>query len=599
MPGDSAHKRRMKRAGGSRRRARDAASVQEAATGWLRPILELPFIGVAVFERGSGRWTHFNDRFCSLVGYTRAELGALAWTDLCHPDDRAECETAFRRLAASPGTHVRMIHRLRRKDGTLVHLEIDISHAPRRHGGPDRIVALASDVAGRQTEASLARYGTVFAEGQSPMVILDAETGGVVDANPAAQSFYGWTVEEMRSLGMHLWDISETDPVLVRGKLRDAATGAVTHAQGTHRLASGERRSVEVYCGPVDLGGRRCVYGIVRDVTERRRAEEARREAEETLHAVVEQSIVGIYILEDGKFRYANRRMCEIFGYADGELAGRPTLDVVAPADRDAVAERQRRRFAGEVESLQFEFRGLRRDGVLIDVGAHGNAVLLHGKRVIIGVAQDITERRRESRRAEEFHAKTEAAMRGAVGALSRMVDLRDPYTAGHERRVAGLSGALARRLGMGDDEVRSIEIAAQVHDIGKISVPSEILAKPARLSRAEFEIVKLHAPNGYDILKTVDFPWPVADMAAQHHERLDGSGYPKGLRDRDVVPGARVLAVADVIEAMSSHRPYRAALGTEPALAEIERGAGSVYDADVASRALRLFRDEGFRIPD
>jgi HD-GYP domain-containing protein (c-di-GMP phosphodiesterase class II) len=128
--------------------------------------------------------------------------------------------------------------------------------------------------------------------------------------------------------------------------------------------------------------------------------------------------------------------------------------------------------------------------------------------------------------------------------------------------------------------------------------VPSEILSKPTRLSAAEFELVKLHAPNGFDILKVVEFPWPIAAMAQQHHERIDGSGYPAGLRNGEICEGARVLAVSDVIEAMSSHRPYRAALGIRPALEEIERGAGRLYDADVAEAALRLFRDKGYAIP-
>jgi HD-GYP domain-containing protein (c-di-GMP phosphodiesterase class II) len=136
------------------------------------------------------------------------------------------------------------------------------------------------------------------------------------------------------------------------------------------------------------------------------------------------------------------------------------------------------------------------------------------------------------------------------------------------------------------------------LHDIGKISIPAEILAKPARLSAAEFEIIKLHAEHGLGILNVVEFPWPVAQIAHQHHERLDGSGYPQGLKNGAILPEARILAVADVIEAMASHRPYRASLGVEPALEEIERGAGLRYDADVAASALRLFRDDRYRIP-
>ncbi|MFY9314888.1 MAG: PAS domain S-box protein [Burkholderiales bacterium] len=581
-----------------RRAIKSRLPLRESPFGWMNVLLELPFVGVAIFERRSHKWIRLNDRFCSSVGYERGELLRLSWTDLCHPGDQAECDSAIKRLAAKPGGHVRMVQRLRRKDGTVVHAEIDLSHAPRRHGGQEFVIALVSDVAERDSAASLAHYSTVFAEGQSAMVILDAETGGIVEANPAAESFYGWTTVEMRKLGMHVWDVSRSDPVLVRQRLREAAAGAIASTRGTHRIASGELRDVEIYCGPIDLNGRRCVYGIIHDVTERRRAKAERREAEEKLRAIVEQSIAGIYIIEDGRFSYANPRMAEILGYAAGELVGVPVPEVVAPEDRDLVAENNRRRLAGEVDSVQYEFRARRKDGELIDVGVHGSVANIRGKRVIVGVAQDITERRRAQRSNDEYLHKLEAAMRGAVGALSHMVALRDPYTAGHERRVASLACALARDLGLSEDVQRSLDIAGQVHDIGKISVPSEILSKPTRLTEAEFELVKIHAPNGFDILKVVEFPWPVAEMTHQHHERMDGSGYPGRLRNGQICHGARILAVADVIEAMSSHRPYRPSLGIAPALAEIERGAGPIYDADVAASALRLFRDKNYTIP-
>jgi HD-GYP domain-containing protein (c-di-GMP phosphodiesterase class II) len=153
--------------------------------------------------------------------------------------------------------------------------------------------------------------------------------------------------------------------------------------------------------------------------------------------------------------------------------------------------------------------------------------------------------------------------------------------------------------MGLDANRVEGIRIAGYVHDVGKIGVPAEILAKPTRLTTTEFELVKDHAQQSYEILKGVDFPWPVAQVALQHHERLDGSGYPRGLKGDAIILEARILAVADVIEAMASHRPYRAARGIEPALAEIEQGAGRIYDADVAKVALRLFRDKGYRLPE
>lgn len=190
---------------------------------------------------------------------------------------------------------------------------------------------------------------------------------------------------------------------------------------------------------------------------------------------------------------------------------------------------------------------------------------------------------------------KLESAMEGIVRAIALTVETRDPYTAGHQRRVADLAVAIAGEAGMGEEEVEALRMAAIIHDLGKISVPAEILSKPSRLTVNEFNLIKEHPQVGYDILKDIDFPWPVARIVYQHHEKLDGSGYPLGLKQGDILPASRVLTVADVVEAMASHRPYRPGLGMAKALEEIEGNAGRFYDPDAARACLRLFRERGF----
>jgi putative nucleotidyltransferase with HDIG domain len=216
-----------------------------------------------------------------------------------------------------------------------------------------------------------------------------------------------------------------------------------------------------------------------------------------------------------------------------------------------------------------------------------------------IGVAsliQDVTEQveaQEEVRRQAEQLRRT---VEGAVLAMSHVVETRDPYTAGHERRVAELATAIAGEMGMDGEELDALRHAGLIHDIGKIAVPAEILAKPGRLSEVEFNLIKQHPASGFDILEVIDFGRPVAEIVLQHHERLDGSGYPRGLSGEDILPEARILAVADVVEAMSSHRPYRAALGMEAALAEIREPAGVKYDADVVAACVRLVEEQGFQ---
>ncbi len=206
-----------------------------------------------------------------------------------------------------------------------------------------------------------------------------------------------------------------------------------------------------------------------------------------------------------------------------------------------------------------------------------------------IHILEDITEKRRSAERLKETLTDT-------IRAIALTVEKRDPYTAGHQNKVAGLCVAIASELGLTPERIEGVRLGATIHDIGKVYIPAEILNRPGKLTDPEFEIIKTHPQVGYDIVKDVKFPWPVGEMILQHHERLDGSGYPKGLKGEASLLEARILAVADTVEAMSSHRPYRPALGPEKALAEIEQHRGTRYDAAVVDACLKLFRERGFR---
>jgi HD-GYP domain-containing protein (c-di-GMP phosphodiesterase class II) len=230
---------------------------------------------------------------------------------------------------------------------------------------------------------------------------------------------------------------------------------------------------------------------------------------------------------------------------------------------------------------------------------SHGSRTMLGNRPVVLGVLQDITERRIQEERVKEYLNRLERSIMSTVQAISHMVDLRDPYTSGHERRVGELAAAIGTELGMTEHQVTGLRVAGGVHDVGKIAVPAEILSKPTRLSAAEFAIVKTHAQQGYEILKDIDFPWPVAETVWQHHERLDGSGYPRGLRGDEISLEARIMAVADVVESMSTHRPYRPALGVEAAIAELESHSGSLFDPVVVAACVRLFHQKAYQLPE
>jgi HD-GYP domain-containing protein (c-di-GMP phosphodiesterase class II) len=205
-------------------------------------------------------------------------------------------------------------------------------------------------------------------------------------------------------------------------------------------------------------------------------------------------------------------------------------------------------------------------------------------------------------KRAEDLQSDTLAKLRttfdGVIHTIMRAVEIRDPYTAGHQRRVADLAHAIGSELGLAGDQLDAILFAGQIHDIGKIAVPAEILAKPCKLSAMEFSLIKDHPRTAYEMLKPVVFPWPLPEIVLQHHERLDGSGYPDAVKGDAIRLEARIIAVADVVEAMASHRPYRAALGVDVALAEITKQRGRQLDAAAVDACIRLFREKGYALP-
>ncbi|MGZ8211867.1 MAG: HD domain-containing phosphohydrolase [Burkholderiales bacterium] len=333
--------------------------------------------------------------------------------------------------------------------------------------------------------------------------------------------------------------------------------------------------------------------------SQRRQAERLVLESETRFRGLVEQAIAGIYIIQDGKLAYVNPRAAEIVdqGSTD-DLIGTDPLVWVAEADRSQVAESMRRLLEGEAKSLALDFGVLRRDGLVIQVGAHAAYAMHLGRPAIIGLLQDISEQRRAEEEIRQYVAQLEAAFMSTVEVATIISEMRDPYTAGHEHRVAEIAVAIGAELGFDARRQEGLRVAGHLHDIGKITIPSEILSKPGKLSAIELQLIRTHAQASHNALKDVKFPWPVAQIALQHHERMDGSGYPQGLTGDEILLDARIMAVADVVEAMSSHRPYRPGLGIDKALAEIERGRGKEYDADAADACLRLFREGRHPLP-
>lgn len=281
-------------------------------------------------------------------------------------------------------------------------------------------------------------------------------------------------------------------------------------------------------------------------------------------------------------------RMPEMDGFeVCRRLKEQPATSEVPVIFVSAVSETDEKVKGFEIGAVDFVTKPYQRDELLARVRTH-----LELNRLRNHLEELVAERTVELRESEK---KLRLSLLESIAALAATVEMRDPYTAGHQRRVAQLAIAIARELKLPDEEVEGIHLASVVHDVGKIRVPAEILSKPGRLTDLEFKLIKEHPQNGHELLRSIDFPWPIAEIVWQHHERLDGSGYPRALKGDEILLDARIISVADVVESMVSHRPYRPALGLDAALEEVTLNKGRIFDATVVDACIRLFREQGF----
>jgi PAS domain S-box-containing protein/putative nucleotidyltransferase with HDIG domain len=301
---------------------------------------------------------------------------------------------------------------------------------------------------------------------------------------------------------------------------------------------------------------------------------------------------------------YISPSIMHLLGYSVEEAMARPLEKMFTPASFELAAkllkgdlDRDSREKANLARARTLELDLIHKNGSSVPVEV--KCTFLRDAQArpaeVLAIARDISERKRAQEEARQSIEKLVRAMEHAIQAMTIVVEMRDPHTAGHQQRATQLACAIAKEIGLSEEQISGLRLAGLIHDIGKVRIPAEILMNPDGLSEPECMMIQAHPRLGYEILKTIDFPWPVAKIVLQHHERMDGSGYPSGLSGDDIIIEARILAVADVVDAMASHRPYRAALGVDKALEEISENRGVLYDARVADACLTLFRDKKF----
>jgi PAS domain S-box-containing protein/putative nucleotidyltransferase with HDIG domain len=527
--------------------------------------------------------------------------------ELIAPEDRIKALEYFKR-AVSEGFLSNVEYKFLKMNGKRFTGEISATVIKSPHGKPVALIYAVRDLTKvKYTENALKitedKYRALLSNANDAIVLHPVDvfeaggSGKFIEVNDMACRMFGYDRNDL--LNMTPGDLQAKD-------CRDAAGRASEElAEKGHAIfetciirAGGERITCEVSSQVLKIDGVDVAISIIRDITQRKKAEEELKESEEMYRSLVDLSPDAVLIADmQGKIVYASNRALEMNGAPGMEFfIGRKITDIVAPEERDkAVAALAEVYKKAPVHGIEMKL--VRYDGRVI-TGEASAAVIRSGdgreKGVMITV-RDITEKKKVDEELKQSYTAVKKIMDGIINAMEKLVEKKDMYTVGHQHRTAQLAKAIAVDMGLPREQVNCIFISALIHDIGKIFVSGSILNKNGPLTKEEYDIIKKHPEAGYEVLKTIDFPWPIADIILQHHERLDGSGYPYGLKEDKIYLESRIISVADVVEAITFARPYRPAFGVDKALEEVVNNKGTLFDTEVVDICQSLLKEKGF----
>lgn len=517
-------------------------------------------------------------------------------------------EGALRNLkrVVKEGFLSRMEYTMLRGNGSRFPAEINSSVIMGKQSAPAAVLNTIHDVSKtRLTEVKLKKteenYRAIFNAVNDGIIIVDPGTGEIVDANKKAYEMKGCTFEDLRERGLEIFMSPGQDAAIEDILLKNRAPlsrGSV-HIFECFDKKIGSGQWVEVSFKREDISGRDFLVAIVRDITGRKKAEDELKQSAEMYRSLVDASPDAVMITDlDGTIRYASDKALEMYGAPSmDKIIGRTFINMAVSEEHD----RAEAAFDSVKEKGSFhgqELKLLRYTGETI-IG-EANATLIRkpdsSPRAVQVTLRDVTKKKKMEDDLNQSYTAVKKIMDGIINAMEKLVEKKDLYTVGHQRRTAQLARAIAAQMGLPPEQINCVYISALIHDIGKIFVSGAILNKNGPLTAAEYDIIKQHPEAGYEVLKTIDFPWPIADIILQHHERLDGSGYPYGLKSERIYLESRIISVADVVEAITFARPYRPAFGIDKALEEIDAGKGRLYDPEVVDITFSLMKEQDFK---
>lgn len=463
-----------------------------------------------------------------------------------------------------------------------------------RDEGNQKIVeATIRDITPKKRMEKILLFNQFVLDHMSNPVLWITSTGKIDYVNQAAVDVLDYSKQEL--LDSKIFDIDDNffpqDWPERWQKIKEEKTVVL---ETIYKMKSGKIFPVEITANYMEYNYSHHLCVVVRNLTERHRVESALRRSEEEKSLILDSlSEFVAYYDSQLNLLWVNRAVSEVVGEPANRLIGLKWDQVWQKINVETGVHPVN----SVLQTGKFHKKEITsKDGRSWLIRAYPVKSIEDKIVGIVEVALDISQRKNAEHQKQLNLVRTRRILEETVGALAATSERRDPYTAGHQRRVSKLAYAIARELGFNHNRLEGIRMAASIHDVGKVYVPAEILSKPTTLTQLEFSIIQTHPQIGYDILKEIEFPWPIAKIVLQHHEKLDGSGYPNGTASNDILPEAKILTVSDVVEAMASHRPYRAALGIEAALSEIEEGKGTLYDADTVDICIKLFTRNKFQ---
>lgn len=521
-----------------------------------------------------------NKRVKDMLGWDREELIGSCITKILPPGRELEYrDLVCQEMESSNVCYLEIV--FRHKDGRDVYCRIGVSRFDTSSSSKGFIITIEYITEHKEAEISLSLLEKAISLSDIVVFIwTPAQEGDIKFVTDNVKRF-GYKKEDFLEKKLSYYQIVYPEDLntIYYPKLKEYIKSGKDQFILEYRIVTGDGdiRWVQerTYVVRDENGNIVEYHGILIDITDKVEYEEKLKESETKFRLLFEKAPIGIGLTNaEGKAIATNPIWQRMIGYTEEELKSVTWEKFTHPEDVDKDLENFKKLLDGEINEYTLEKRFIRKDGSIFWGRMRCSRIEDEQGNFLyeLGTVEDITEKRLMEEELRLSYERIKKSFNDIISVLSRTVELKDPYTAGHQRRVMLLSVKIAEKLDFPLEKIEGIRVASYIHDIGKITVPSEILNKPSRLSSLEFAIVKTHPTSGFEILKEIDFPWPVAKIIHQHHERLDGSGYPLGLKEEDILLEAKIIAVADVIEAMTSHRPYRPALNLEDALEEIEK---------------------------